>query len=94
MFMKRIAALLLGGLLTTSLVFAAEPSATDQKWLHAVEKMVSKGEMKVSTPIEERVSLVKEWAAKNGYAAKVTKTETGYAIELRAKEAGKTIAQK
>ena len=92
--MKKLTALLLGCLLSTSFAFAGEPNAADQKWLQAVEKMVIKGEKTVSTPNEGRVSLLKEWAGKKGYSVKVTKTDTGFAIELSSKEAGKTVAQK
>jgi len=54
--MKKLTALLLGGLLMASLTAFAEPSEADQKWLKAVEKMVAKGEKKVTTPVETRVA--------------------------------------
>jgi hypothetical protein len=92
--MKKLTALLLGCLLTGSFAFAGEPNAADQKWIQVVEKMVIKGEKKISTPNEGRVSLLKEWAAKKGYSAKVTKTEACFVIELSAKEAGKTLAER
>jgi hypothetical protein len=92
--MRRITALLLGCMLSASFAFAGEPNSADQKWLQAVEKMVFKGETKISTPIEGRVSLLKEWANKKGYSAKVTKTHAGFAIELSAKEMSKPVAQK
>ena len=81
--MKRLVALVLSGsLITLALVASAETKPSDQKWLETVEKMVAKGEHKVSTPKEERVSLLKKWGKENGYTVKVTKTETGYKIEL------------
>jgi len=61
----------------------------DQKWLEAVQKIVTKGESKVSTPNEVRVNLLKEWGGKNGYSVKATKTETGYNIEV-----SRNLAQK
>jgi hypothetical protein len=92
--MKKITALFLGLLLSASFAFAAEPSAADQKWLQVVEKMVLKGENKVSTQNEGRVSLLKDWAAKKGYSTKVTKNGSGFAIELSVKNSDKSLAQK
>jgi hypothetical protein len=92
--MKKLSVLLLGGLFAATLALGAEPTPADQKWVQAVEKMVAKGEHKVSTPKEERVSLLKDWAAKNGYSVKVTKNATGYSVELTAKEGTKNLAQK
>jgi hypothetical protein len=87
--MKKLAVLLLGTLLTFNLVALGQPKEADQKWLEAVQKMVAKGERKVSTPNEDRANLLKEWGAKNGYSVKVTKAETGYSIEV-----SKSLAQK
>jgi hypothetical protein len=81
-------------LLTTSVLQATEPGPADQKWLQAVQKMVTKGETKVTTPNEERVSLVKDWAEKNGYAVKVSKTGNSFTIEFASKDSSKTVAQK
>jgi hypothetical protein len=92
--MKKLTALLFGCLLSASFAVAGEPSASDQKWLQTVEKMVIGGEKKVSTPNEGRVSLLKEWAAEQGYSIKVTKTETGYSIEVTGEKGAKRIAQK
>ena len=69
-------------MLTCTLTAMAEPSQADQKWLGAVEKMVAKGESTVSTPSQDRVKLVQDWAAKRGYSAQVTKTDAGYRIVL------------
>jgi len=95
--MKKLTALMVGCLLSASVAVAGEPNATDQKWLETVEKMVivgGNGGNVVSTPKESRVSLLKEWAAKKGYSTKVTKTETGYRIEVSSKEAPpKPLAQ-
>lgn len=69
-------------------VIAAEPNVTnqktaaDQKWLTVVQKIVAKGESKISTPSEERVALLKKWAAKNGYFVEVTKTESGFKLDV------------
>jgi hypothetical protein len=92
--MKKLTAVLLGCWLIASFALAGEPNAADQKWLQTVEKMVAKGEKKVTTPKEDRVTLLQEWAGKKGYAVKVTKTDTGFAIELSPKDTGKTVAQK
>lgn len=80
--MKKLAALLLGCLLAFDFTAMAQAKDADQKWLEAVEKMVAKGEKKVTTPAETRVNLLKEWGSKKGYTVKVTKTETGFNIEL------------
>ena len=66
-----------------------EPQTADQKWLEAVQKIVTKGDGKVSTPNEVRVNLLKDWAGKNGYAVKVTKTDASYTVQIT-----KTLAQK
>jgi hypothetical protein len=87
--MKKIVASLLGCLLLVSLAVTAEPTAADQKWLETVEKMVARGETRISTPSEARANLLKEWAGKSGYSAKVAKTNTGYSIEV-----GKSLVQK
>ena len=92
--MKKITALFLGLLLSASCAFAVEPSSADQKWLQVVEKMVLKGQNTVSTQNEGRVSLLKDWASKNGYSTKVTKTGPGFAIELTVKKSDKALAQK
>jgi hypothetical protein len=92
--MSKLTALLLGGLLSVSLVSAGEPKAGDQKWLQAVEKMVNKGDTKISTSDEGRVSLLKEWAGKNGYSIKVTKTDTGFNLEASKTETSMKTVQK
>ena len=81
--MKIAKMLVLALFLGSGLAFA-DTAATeaDQKWLQAVEKMVAAGQTKVSTPSETRVSLLKEWAEKKGYAASSSKTGNGYQIEL------------
>jgi hypothetical protein len=86
--MKKLALLLLGCSLTFNFTALGEPKDADQKWLEAVQKMVVKGENKVSTPKEARATLLKEWGSKNGYSVKATKTETGYRIEV-----SKSLAQ-
>lgn len=80
--MKKFAVLLLGVLLMVGYAALGQPTAADQKWLEAVQKMVASGQSKVSTPDENRVNLLKEWGAQNGYGLRVTRTETGYTIEL------------
>ena len=87
--MKKLAALLLGCSLTFNFAALGAPQAGDLKWLEAVQKMVAKGESKVSTPSEARANLLKEWAAKQGYSVKATKTATGYSLEV-----SKNLAQK
>ena len=59
-----------------------KPSEADQKWLSLVEKKVAEGQMQVSTPSEERVKLLKNWAAGNGCSVEVTKSDTAYRIEV------------
>jgi hypothetical protein len=87
--MKKLALLLLGCSLAFSSTALGETKDADQKWLEAVQKMVAKGESKVSTPKEVRANLLKEWGSKHGYSVKTTKTETGYRIEV-----SKSLAQK
>ena len=87
--MKKLAVVLLGCVLTFGATAGDQPKEADQKWLKAVEKMVAGGERTVTTPKEERVNLLKDWSSKNGYSVKVTKTETGFSVEV-----SKSIAQK
>ncbi len=87
--MKKIAVLVLGGMLAFNFAAFAAPKEADQKWLQAVEKMVVGGQQKVSTPSEDRMNLLKSWGAEKGYAVKVTKSQTGYTLEVT-----KSLAQK
>jgi hypothetical protein len=87
--MKKLVALTSTCLLVTILAFASQTSDADQKWLQAVEKKVSNGDTKVSTAAETRLQLLKDWAGKNGYSAKVTRTEKSFQVEL-----SKSLAQK
>jgi hypothetical protein len=80
--MKTLSAILLGCLLATTNVLADTNNEADKKWLEVVSSMVSEGQTKVSTPNEQRVTLVKDWAAKNGYSVAVTKVDAGYQIEF------------
>ena len=80
--MKKILIATLACLLTYGFAFAGEPSAADQKWLAAVEKMVAQGQTKVSTPSKERIDLLQEWARKQGYSIAVTKSDTNYRAQL------------
>ena len=91
--MKKLTAVLLSCLLLATYAMAAEPTAADQKWLQTVEKMVAKGEKKVTTTKQDRVALLREWAAKKGYSVKVTKTDAGFAVEFLAKDSSKNVAQ-
>ena len=81
--MKRLVVLSLSGLLLSfCLTASAEPTQADQRWLGEVQKMVAKGESKVSTPSEERVKLLKTWGKEHGYSVKVIKTDAGFKVEL------------
>jgi hypothetical protein len=91
--MKILKTLIAVCFLTVAVGYAAEISEADQKWLQAVEKMVTKGETKLSTPSEGRVALFKEWAEKKGYSVKVTKFENGFSLEVASKDASKNVAQ-
>jgi hypothetical protein len=89
MIMKRILALASICMLATSGVCADNNSnEADQKWLQAVEKKIVAGESKVSTPVAERVDLLKRWATDNGYTAQVVQADNNYRIEL-----SKSLAQ-
>ncbi len=87
--MKNLVLFTLGGMLLVNVVAVAEPNPSDQKWLATVEKMVAKGETRLSTPKENRVTLLKTWGKEKGYSVKVTKMEAGYRVELV-----KLVAQK
>jgi hypothetical protein len=84
--MKKITSILLSGVLLLAFTAFGEPQKADQKWLEAVQQIVTKGEKKVTTPSAERANLLKEWGTKNGYALKVTKNQTAYVIEVTGKE--------
>lgn len=87
--MKKLLALTAACLLTAGIAPAAEPSESDQKWLQVVEKKIAAGQSEVSTPVPERVDLLKQWAAHNGYTAQVTQAGANFRIEL-----SKSVAQK
>ena len=80
--MKKLVLLTVTALFALNLTAFAETSPADQKWLAAVEKIVAKGDTKVSTPSEARVNLHKAWGKQKGYSVKVAKTEAGYHIEV------------
>jgi hypothetical protein len=80
--MKKLAALFVSCVIMVSFAAPDQPKEADQKWLSAVEKMVANGEKKVSTPNADRVQLLKDWGTKNGYSINVTKTPTGYTVEV------------
>lgn len=87
--MKRIIAIACVSVFTLGSALGGEASQADQKWLTAIEKKVSQGDTKISTPSEDRVNLLKDWAGKNGYSTTVTKLDSGYRVEL-----SKSLAQK
>jgi hypothetical protein len=87
--MKKLTALTAACVLIAGLAFAGQPSEADQKWLEVVQKKVTEGQTRISTPIAERVSLLKDWADKNGYTVAVSQSENSYRLEL-----AKNIAQK
>jgi len=80
--MKKITALALSSLLFVSLALAGEPNEVDQKWLKAVEQKVTSGDTSVTTPSQERVDLLKTWAAKNGYSVTVNKLDRGFQLSV------------
>lgn len=79
----KIAVLALSMVLISGFVASAEPNDVDKKWLGAVQTMVTEGKTKVTTPSETRVALLKEWGAQKGYAVQVTKSDTGFTVELK-----------
>lgn len=86
--MKKILALTIAGMLIASSAGAGGSSSADQKWLQVVQKKLAAGQTHIATPAPERVTLLKQWAASNGYSIQVTRTATTYRIEL-----AKSIAQ-
>lgn len=87
--MKKLLALTSACMLIASFASAGQSSEADQKWLQVVEKKISSGQTQISTPTQERVTLLKQWAASNGYSTQVTQTTTSYRVEL-----SKALAQK
>jgi len=80
--MKKIIVAVVSSLLFASSIALAEPSAADQKWLEVVQKMVEKGQTQLSTPSQERVKLLKDWAAKNGFTVTVTQADSSYKLVI------------
>ena len=87
--MKKTIVAIAGLIVIACNVVLADSSAADQKWLTAVQKMVEQGQTKVSTPMEERVKLIQDWAQKNNYTVAITKTDTSYRIDIT-----RTVASK
>ena len=79
--MKKTIVAIAGFILITCNVVLADSSA-DQKWLSAVQKMVEQGQTKVSTPNQDRVKLIQDWAPKHNYTVTVTKTDTSYQLDI------------
>lgn len=80
--MKRSIAFTIACLLLTGLARAGQPSEADQKWLTVVQQKVTAGETRISTPLESRVALLKEWADKHGYTVVVTLNQSNHRIEV------------
>lgn len=86
--MKKKLIAVAGLALVACAVIASEPNVADQKktanqkWLTVIQKIVEKGETKISIPSEDRVKLLKDRAAKKGYSAEVTKTEAGFKLDV------------
>ncbi|MGA3283621.1 MAG: hypothetical protein ABSD57_04085 [Verrucomicrobiota bacterium] len=80
--MKKIIVAMVSSLLFACSVAQAEPSAADQKWLEVVQKMVEKGQTKLSTPSQERVKLFQTWASQHGLTVVVTKADSNFKIEV------------
>ena len=87
--MKKLSILCVGLALFSGAAFAGTSTEADQKWLTVIEKMVAQGKTQISTASEERVALVKNWAAHKGYGTEVRKTDQGYQIVF-----SKTLAAK
>lgn len=80
--MKKIIVAMVSSLLFACSVAQAEPSAVDQKWLEAVQKMVEKGQTKLSTPSQERVKLFQTWASHHGLTVMVAQADSTYKLEV------------
>src|SRR6478736_2470009 len=87
--MKKLTAFTAAYILIANLALAGQPSEADQKWLAVVQKKIADGQTRISTPVEERVTLLKDWAGKNGYTVAVTESERGYRLALT-----KSVTQK
>ena len=87
--MKKLTAFTSALLLTIGMAFAGTPTEADQKWLQVVEKKITEGQPRVSTPSESRVELLKEWASTKGYTLTVTKAESSFQVDVT-----RTYAQK
>jgi hypothetical protein len=44
--------------------------------------MAANGQHEITTPVELRAQLLKDWAKKNGYALEVTKTDSGFHLKF------------
>jgi hypothetical protein len=80
--MKKIIVATVSCLLIAGSVALADPSAADQKWLVAVQKMVEKGQTKISTNSQERVKLLQTWANQHGLSVMVTLADASYKLEV------------
>lgn len=76
-------------LLAAGIVFADDKNQADTRWLAVVEKKITSGQTQISTPMEGRANLLKEWAGRNGYSVQITKSENGFRANV-----AKTLAQK
>ena len=80
--MKKLIALTAGLFLSAGLAPAGQLCEADQKWLEVVAKLIEKGNTTISTPIEERVEMLKEWAGKSGYSVEVASSCDCYRLEV------------
>jgi len=81
--MKKIILLVFAAMLSFNVLSQDQKiSEADQKWLAVIEKMVASGRHEISTPVEARTQLLKDWAKKNGYTFQVTRTDATFHVEL------------
>jgi len=72
--------MLAASLMVTYAVSASELSEADQKWAAAVEKMITKGTQRISTPDAKRAELAVELAKKLNHEGRIEKSQTGYVV--------------
>jgi len=80
--MKYLFALTVACLLVTSSSPAEETPTVNQRWLAAVKHKVTSGDTRISTPLPERLALLKTWATENGYSLEITKFADNFRVNV------------
>lgn len=84
--MKIIQIIICAALISVTAAVGSESSEADQRWIKAVEQKIASGPTTITTPSETRAKLAESLARKQRRLVIVTKTDSGFSIQVRETE--------